>query len=98
MLTRLITTYLFSLADLFLTVRLVRKYGFDVEANPFGRWMLQDPVRLVLFKVIAIAVALFVLWIFRERLSAKIASWVVAIAFLALVLYHVGILIRLGGR
>lgn len=93
MLTRLISTFILSLADLFLTLRLVDKYGLDVEANPLGRWILSEPWRIVVFKVLLIAIALVVLWIFRERTAAKVGSWTVFIAYMALLLYHISLLI-----
>lgn len=79
---------LFSLADLFLTLRLINRYGLDVEANPFGRWILSDPVRIVFFKVLLVSVGLVVLWIFRERKAAQIGSYAVFIIYIAVLIYH----------
>lgn len=88
MLTRLLSTLALSLEDLFLTLRLVNRYGLDAEANPFGRWILADPVRIVFFKVLLVSVGLVVLWIFRARKAAQIGSYAVFIIYFAVLIYH----------
>lgn len=90
MLIRLISTFILSLADLFLTLRLVDKYGLDIEANPFGKWILSEPWRIITFKIMLVAIALIILWIYKSHRLAQVASYVVFIAYLALFLYHIG--------
>lgn len=76
------------IADLFLTLRLVNRYELDVEADPFSRWILSDPVRIVFFKVLLVSVGLVVLWIFRARKAAQIGSYAVFIVYFAAFIYH----------
>ena len=92
---RISYTYYLSLIDLILTLELVNKYGLDIEANPVGRWILSENWRIFIFKVVFVLCGLFVLWIFRERKLAQIASWIVLIAYSLLAVYHIIILIAI---
>ena len=94
MLARLIITYICSLVDLILTLRLVNKYGVDIEGNPIGRWLLEKPIRATIFKVVIVGIACAVLFIFKDSIASIIASWVCLVAYVALTIYHIVIIIK----
>lgn len=95
--TRLITTYTLSLFDLVCTLLLVRLYGIGIEANPIGTIMLSFPPLLIAYKVIGVGVCLWVLYRLREHRAARIGLSVCLCVYSALAMYHVAILVALGG-
>ena len=93
MLARLIITFVLNIADYLFTLYFVHLYGLEVEANPFGRWLLEKPWRGIVFKVLGIAALLAVLYVFRSHKIAVIGSWIVMVAYAALVIYHIVLLV-----
>ena len=92
---RISCTYYLSFIDLIFTLQFVHKYGIEIEVNPVGRWILSENWRIFIFKVVFVLFGLFVLWIFRERKLAQIASWIVLIAYSFLAVYHLIIFIAI---
>lgn len=93
MLARLIITFVLSIADYLFTLYFVRLYGLEVEANPIGRWLLEEPWRGIVFKVLGVAALLAVLYVFRSYKIEVIGSWIVMVAYAALVIYHIVLLV-----
>ena len=93
MLARLIITFVLNIADYLFTLYFVHLYGLEVEANPIGRWLLEKPWRGIVFKVLGIAALLAVLYVFRSHKIAVIGSWIVMVAYAALVIYHIVLLV-----
>lgn len=90
-----ILSYLLSLFDLFATLRLVKKYGVDVEGNPLGRWLLAHPVFLYVYKIGIVGVGIFILWMKQDLLLCQVGIWIVFIVYLLIFLYHLYIIFRL---
>lgn len=97
MLIRTIITFIFNLLDLFFTRHWVKKFGLDIESNPLGRWFLESDLRQAIFKIILPAVALTILYVFRDRKIAKIGSWIVLAVYAMLTIYHIYLFIKIGG-
>ena len=93
MLARLIITFVLNIADYLFTLYFVHLYGLEIEANPIGRWLLKKPCRGIVFKVLGIAALLAVLYVFRSHKIAVIGSWIVMVAYAALVIYHIVLLV-----
>ena len=86
---RLIITYIFNLIDLIATMYLVSLFGLSVEGNPIGRWLIRTNL-VYLFKIGIVGgllLAIGCLSNYNPKL-ANIGSWVLLIAFSALVLYQ----------
>lgn len=66
-----------SVADLYLTVMFLRNGGM-AEGNPIARWVMSSGCAwlLSLWKVALVGFTCAVLWRFRTRRSAEVASWV----------------------
>lgn len=88
MLIRLIITYVLNIADYLFTADLVRKFGVEIEGNPFGRWLIQTNLGYVV-KIVVVGLALLLLWKFKNNRFAIVGSWVILITFSLLVIYHV---------
>lgn len=93
MLARLIITFVLSIADYLFTLYFVHLYGLEVEANPIGRWLLEKPWRGIVFKVLGVAALLAVIYVFRSYTIAVVGSWIVMVAYAALVIYHIVLLV-----
>ena len=92
---RLCCTYCLSLIDLIFTLQYVQKYGLEIEGNPVGRWILSDGWRTFMIKMIFVLAGLYLIWRYRELKIARVASWIVMIAYSFLSIYHIIILIAL---
>ena len=88
MLIRLIIAYLLNIADCLFTADLVRKFGVEIEGNPFGRWLIQTNLVYVV-KIVIVGLALLLLWKFKNNRFAIVGSWVILITFSLLAIYHV---------
>ena len=86
---RLYLTYFLNLLDLCLTLYLINLYGIDIEANPIGVTMLQNPIIAVLYKVLGVGLCLWVLYKFRGHRIAQIGSYAVLAVYVGLTVYHV---------
>lgn len=93
---RLAITYIFNLIDLIATIYLISLFGLSVEGNPIGRWLIRTnlvyPAKIVVMGGLLLAIGLLGK---INKKAATIGSWVLLIAFSALVLYHVIILSKI---
>lgn len=91
---KLIITYILNIIDLIATMFLIKRFGLQVEGNPFGRWLIETG--LVYFvKIFVIGIALWILWLFKERRIAKIVSTVSLLAYSIITIYHVVIIVAI---
>ena len=93
----LLIVYVLNSSDLFFTRHWAKKFGLDIELNPLGRWFLESDLRQVIFKVILPAIALTILYVFRDRKIAKISSWIVLAIYAMLTIYHIYLFFKIGG-
>ena len=86
---RLAITYIFNLIDLIATIYLVNLFGLSVEGNPIGRWLIRTNL-VYLFKIGLVGGLLLTIGLLSKinKKAANIGSWVLLIAFFALVLYQ----------
>jgi hypothetical protein len=77
----LIISYILNIIDYIFTTHWVRKFGIEIEANPFGRWMYSHNVAWV-FKIFIVGGLLAVLGYFIKRYPN--IAW---IAYIPLVVY-----------
>lgn len=93
---RLAITYIFNLIDLIVTMYLVSLFGLSVEGNPIGRWLIRTNL-VYLFKIGLVGGLLLAIGLLgkRNKKAANIGSWVLLVAFSALVLYHAIILSKI---
>lgn len=93
---RLAITYIFNLIDLIATMYLVSLFGLSVEGNPIGRWLIRTNL-VYPFKIGLVGGLLLAIGLLGKinKKSANIGSWVLLVAFSALVLYHAIILSKI---
>lgn len=89
--TRLIITYVLSLFDLVCTLYLQSRFG-DIEYNPFGHVLLRNTAVAIIYKVVVIGIALYVLYHYRQYRLSVILSLVVMIVYVLLFIYHIVLL------
>ena len=65
---------LLSVVDLIWTIA-ANATGTMREMNPLGNELIQDPVRLILFKTLAVSVTITLLYSLHHRPIAQVASW-----------------------
>lgn len=90
-----ILAYLLNIFDLIATNRLVNQYGIDIEANPIGKWLYAKKARMCIFKIV-LPVLAFVLICAVDSVVSTIGVIVIFAAYLALAVYHVIIIKRIG--
>lgn len=93
---RLVITYIFNLIDLFATMYLVSLFGLSIEGNPIGRWLIQN--NLAYFYKIGVVGWLLLILGLSSKLNyvvANISSWILLIAFSALTIYHIIIILTI---
>lgn len=83
-----ILAYILIILDLLFTRRLIDIYGLSVEANPIGRWILESPIKQIIFKLLVPALALIFLYKHRDRRMARIGLKVVLIVYMLIAVYH----------
>lgn len=93
---RLIITYIFNLIDLIATMYLVSLFGLSVEANPIGRWLIRTNL-VYPFKIGVVGGLLLAIGLLGKinKKASNIGSWMLLVAFSALVLYHAIILSKI---
>lgn len=93
---RLAITYIFNLIDLIATMYLVSLFGLSVEGNPIGRWLIRTNL-VYPFKIGLVGGLLLAIGLLGKinKKATTIGSWVLLIAFSALVLYHAIILSKI---
>lgn len=82
-------TYLLSLFDLACTLYLTARFGVDIEANPFGKWLLSDTWATVIFKVAVVGAMLYLLNRLKEYKLAQYGIYLVFAVYVALAVYHI---------
>lgn len=89
-----IITYLLNIIDYIFTSYWVQKFGIEIEANPIGRWMLENNVAWV-FKIFVIG-GLFALLGYLLHRFPKYAwvGYIPLVVYGLVVLYHIVILIK----
>lgn len=90
-----ILTYLLSLFDLACTLYLTARFGNDVEANPFGKWLLSDKWATVIFKVVVVGALIFLLWRFRDYDIARWGMYIACGVYTALAIYHIVLIVKI---
>lgn len=94
--TYLITAYLLNIIDYAFTTHWVHKFGIEIEANPFGRWMFENNVAWV-YKIIIVGGLFALLGCFYERSrEARIAAYILCGAYAIIVAYNIFILFKWG--
>lgn len=84
----LIITYLLNLFDLFCTMLWVNRFGIEVEANPIGRYLIQNG-GVYFVKIVVVAVALYVLYrCTRYAPKLKWICWILLAVYSILAVYH----------
>ena len=90
-----IFTYLLSLFDLACTLYLTARFGNDVEANPFGKWLLSDKWATVIFKVVVVGAMIYLLYRFRSYDIARYGMYVALAVYALLAIYHIILIIKI---
>ncbi len=88
---RLIITYILSLFDLAFTLYLEYRFG-DIECNPFGQLLLRNTVVAIVYKIVVIGIALYVLYRCGQYRLSVILSWVIITVYALLFIYHIVLL------
>lgn len=84
---RLTTTYILSLLDLMCTMYFENLFG-NIEGNPFGAFLMAAPIAVVLYKVYAVGIGLYVLKLARQNKFAVVSSWLLFGVYTSLAVYH----------
>lgn len=88
-------SYFLNVADYFFTMYWVHLFGIEAEANPFGRWMLENGIGGFV-KIVAMAGLFFLLSTLIKRCPrAKIAGHIVFGAYSAITLCHLTLAVAL---
>lgn len=88
MLNITILAYILILLDLLFTRRLIDIYGLSVEANPIGRWILESPLKQIVFKLLVPALALIFLYKHKDKRIARVGMKVILIVYMLIAVYH----------
>jgi hypothetical protein len=64
-----------SVLDLIWTLLVSRMSGQMREINPLGNWLIDSPVQLVIFKVVATSIGVGLLFALRQFPFARLATW-----------------------
>lgn len=84
-----ILTYLLSLFDLGCTLYLTNRFGNSIEANPFGKWLLSDPIATIIFKVVVVGALILLLYRLRDHKLARYGTYLVCGVYTLLAIYHI---------
>ena len=88
-------SYLLNIADYFFTRYWVQLYGTQAEANPFGRWMLENGTGGFI-KIVVMAGLFFTLGVLIKRCPrGKIAGHIVFGTYCLVTLCHITLAILL---
>lgn len=86
---RYYTLYVLNLFDCAMTMWFVSNYGLNIEGNPIGVILLQNPIVAMLVKAIVIGVAVFILYKNRGYHFTQIAVNFVLAIYSVLAIYHI---------
>ncbi len=82
-------SYFLNVADYLFTTLWVRLYGIDAEANPFGRWMIQNGM-VGFVKIVVMAGLFLLLGILVKRCPrAKYAIRIVFGSYCVITTFHI---------
>lgn len=91
----LVIAYILNIIDYIFTSHWVRKFGIDIEANPFGRWMFENNVAW-LFKIVISGILFIIIGIYIYHKPAySWISYIILAAFIMLTIYHIIIFIKI---
>jgi len=78
-----------STLDALFTLRLVNKYGIEIEKNPIGRMIIENP-SLMVFRCYLIGIVIIGLYVLTQKgyKVAMYASFILLIVYMALFIYH----------
>ena len=95
---RLAITYIFNLIDLIATMYLVALFGFSVEGNPIGRWLIRTNL-VYPFKIVVMGGLLLAIGLLGkiDKKYASALSWIKLVIYTLVVLYHIIIFVNLWG-
>lgn len=91
----LLIAYIINILDYIFTAHWARLYGIEIEANPFGRWMLENNVAWV-FKIFVVGALLLLIGHLLNK--APQLSWIVNIVLIVyamILVLHLTIAINL---
>lgn len=89
MLIRCLVTYALNMFDYGMTKYFVDRYGIEIEGSPIGRFILSRPPLALLVKAFAMLFFISFLYDNRDRLAARIGSWIILTAYSLLAIYHI---------
>lgn len=92
-----IIIYILNIADLVFTSYLIKKFGLDIEFNPLGRFLYKHNI-ISFIKIIGVLIFLSILLTMSKYYKRKLATtslWILLVIFLALVIYHIILLIKI---
>lgn len=84
-------SYLLNVVDYLFTLQWVRLYGIEAEANPFGRWLLQNGLGGFVKFVVMAELFLILGVLIKQCPRAKYAVYIVFAGYLTVTLYHVSL-------
>lgn len=89
MLIRCLIAYALNMFDYGMTKYFVNKYGIEIEGSPIGRFMLSRPPLALIVKSFVVLFFISFLYDNRDRLAARIGSWIILVAYSLLAIYHI---------
>jgi len=86
---KLIIITIISLNDLAFTL-IQYNDGYFIESNPIAQWLYEiSPYALVVFKLLSLIVAIWILWRYHARLFTKVVVWSMFFVYLFLVCWWI---------
>ena len=81
-----ILTIIFIWLDVIFTAMFIKKFGIEIEANVVGRFLFQNPILLILVKILS---SLAVVWLSKTNSKlAEISLMIIFIIYLLIIVYH----------
>lgn len=90
---KIIFLWFLNLFDYITTQVGIYKYGLWIEANPYMREMLAEPLTGFLYKVLGGTLACLLLYFLRKRIVAKVGVWFLLIVYASVVVNNVTVLL-----
>lgn len=93
----LIITYILNIIDYLFTAYWVHKFGIEIEANPFGRWLFSHNVAWV-YKIIFVGILFLVIGLGYWFTKSRLVLWGMRVmlgAFALLTVYHIVIVLNI---
>jgi hypothetical protein len=87
----LLITYILNIIDYLFTLYWVRKYGIEIESNPFGRWLFDNNIAWVV-KIFAVGGLLALLgYLIHRQPKAAAVAYIPLAVFAAVDVYHISL-------